>query len=171
MLSPARCPSLPAWICGLLGVACGAPVARSLPAHAPPPAGESVPCTLEDQLRVLAAPDAVDCGHATVDRGVAAVRACVRRSLARGTPFVAAFDMTGIDSLVGVGAVSDARGAVHSVHFDSNICGVGSGEECGPRVTAVVCHGARLASRKRGLLRCEQRHTAPMCEPGSGDAP
>lgn len=126
-------------------------------------------CNLDDQLPLLTADGATDCGSVGVGEDPASVASCIEQALADGTPFTARQQLMGIDSSVEIGYVMDDAGVVQQVSYDSNICGGATCEGgCGPRVSMAECGNPRVgAMPEQAIVDCDLGAYVTVCEPPS----
>lgn len=125
-------------------------------------------CNLDEQIPIVAASDATDCGEAPLNGDASAAIACVEQALADGTPFFVQQELQGIDSAVVLAWVVDDDGVVQRLSYDSNICGGAGGcnDDCGPRVSMAQCGNARIgADPEQSIVDCDVGSFSALCEP------
>ncbi len=124
-------------------------------------------CNLDEQVPMIAAEEAIDCGEVGVGEDPATVVACVEQALADGTAFTARQQLQGIDSAAITAYVVDSAGVVQRLGYDSNVCGGAEcNEDCGPRVSIAECGNARVGMMPAdAIIDCDLGSFSSLCEP------
>ena len=95
-------------------------------------------CALDDDLRLFAGDGALDCGTADATHARADIDQCASDAFAAGTPFMARYRRTGVDSNVVNAVASNTDGKVKIFRWDSAPCGSNS---CPPVTDEQSCDG------------------------------
>ena len=109
---------------------------------------------LDKAMRLRAGKDAIDCGSVRRDEDSDTTDECVANGHARKRPFVARYDLRGIDSVVAEGVAGNAAGEVYVFRYDSDPSG---GSNVGERIKEETCRGVQIIKGKRGRrIKCEK---------------
>ena len=98
-------------------------------------------CQLDDDLRLFAGDDAVDCGSADATHERADIDKCAADAFEAGQPFMARYERMGVDSQVVNAVASNSDGKVKIFRWDTAPCG---GPACGPATDVQSCNGPTL---------------------------
>ena len=118
------------------------------------------------ELRAIDGGKGENCGVATPKDS--APEACVVRALKEGRRFVSRHRLRGIDSHIELGLAGGDDGSVTMIRYDGDPGG--GGGDGHPRITTVVCRGARPSTPEereagQGLLACsEESSPRTLCE-------
>jgi hypothetical protein len=100
--------------------------------------GCSSDCELQDDLRLFAGDDALDCGIADAAHDRAEVDQCVLEAFSAGDSFLARYRGQGEDSKLERAVAMNSEGKVKIFRWDSSPCGGGS---CEPATDVQSCEG------------------------------
>lgn len=103
---------------------------------------------LNEMVFAVAGGEVTNCGYANPERSAPA--ACVRRSLASGEPFRAAYGANGVDSGLCVAAVRKADGSLWSVSIPYDFSFPKDDERFGPKLLVQRCDALALARNGSG---------------------
>jgi hypothetical protein len=104
-------------------------------------------CALDDDLRQFAGNEARDCGSARAGGDRSDVDACVAEAFEAGEPFIARYELQGLDSKVVAAVASNSEGTVELFQWDSAPCG---GPGCAPVTDVQLCEGPALRAKTSG---------------------
>ncbi len=107
---------------------------------------------LDKAMRLRAGKGAIDCGRIRSDEDSDTTDKCVAKAHERKRPFIARYDLRGIDSIVADGIAGNAEGEIYLFRYDSDPSG---GSNIGERIEEVKCRGIRIIKGQRGRqIRC-----------------
>lgn len=106
--------------------------------------GCSSDCELDDDIRLFAGEEAVDCGSADADHDRLEVDDCVADAFDHGSAFIARYQQQGEDSKLVTAVAMNTAGKVKVFRWDSSPCGGGS---CSPVTDVQSCEGPALETQ------------------------
>jgi hypothetical protein len=101
-------------------------------------------CVLDDDLRLFAGEDAVDCGSADPAHDRAEIDKCAANAFDAGQPFIARYRRMGVESTVVNAVASNTDGKVKVFRWDSAPCG---GDGCSSVTDVQSCDGPTLSQQ------------------------
>jgi hypothetical protein len=104
--------------------------------------GCSSTCELNDDLRLFAGDDAVDCGTADAEHTRADVDQCISDAFEAGTAFLGLYARQGTDSKLVVALARNSAGKVKIFRWDSSPCG---GGDCTAVTDAQDCQEPKVS--------------------------
>ena len=109
---------------------------------------------LDKAMRLRAGKDAIDCGRIRIGDDSDKSDKCVAKAHEEKRPFIARYDLRGIDSIVSVGLVGNDGGEIYVFRYDSDPSG---GSNIGESIRKQKCRGIRITKNKRGRqIKCEK---------------
>jgi len=109
---------------------------------------------LNKAMRLRAGKDAIDCGRTRSDDDSDTTDQCVAKAREEKRPFIARYDLQGIDSIVADGVAGNAEGEIYVFRYDSDPSG---GSNVGESIREKKCRGIRIVRSKRGRqIRCDK---------------
>jgi hypothetical protein len=106
--------------------------------------GCSSDCDLDNDIRLFAGDDALDCGTADEARARADVDTCAADAFDSQNAFIARYQQQGEDSKLLVAVAMNSAGQVKIFRWDSSPCGGGS---CSPVTDVQACEGPTVTLR------------------------
>jgi hypothetical protein len=109
---------------------------------------------LDKAVRLRAGKDAIDCGRVRSGEDSDTTDKCVANAHEQKKPFVARYDLRGIDSIVADGVAGNAEGEIYVFRYDSDPSG---GSNVGESIEEETCREIQIIKGKRGRrIKCEK---------------
>ena len=115
-------------------------------------------CALDDDLRLFAGDDAIDCGSVAPGGDRSEVDSCATDAFEAGDPFIARYEQVGVERRLTLAVAGNSEGRVKLFRFDNAPCGSTS---CDPVTDVQSCEGpsaAKVSSDEPDALpiECEE---------------